>query len=66
MDSYTQILCRFQKCKQKVPTSSLPYTKTKQGSDSGEFFSLLFWNLHKIWIKESMDITLCNLVHVAT
>ena len=31
MDSYTQILCRFQKCKQKVPPPSLPYSKKKKG-----------------------------------
>ena len=27
MDSYVQILCRFQKIKQKVPPPSVPYTK---------------------------------------
>ena len=27
MDSYVQILCRFQKSKQKVPPLSVPYTK---------------------------------------
>ena len=27
MDSYIQILCRFQKCIQKVPPPSLPCTK---------------------------------------
>jgi hypothetical protein len=27
MDSYIQILCRFQKCKRKVPPLSLPCSK---------------------------------------
>ena len=27
-----------------------------QGSDGGETFCLLFRNLHKIWIEESMDL----------
>ena len=37
MDSYIQILCRFQKCKQKVPPPSLlsneksPFTPTTSG-----------------------------------
>ena len=30
MDSYIQILCRFQKCKQKVPPPSLPPVKNKK------------------------------------
>ena len=53
MDSYIQILCRFQKYKRKLP---LPPFGVKgdflvQGSgDSGGTFCLLFWNLHKIWI----------------
>ena len=36
MDSHVQILCRFRKCKQKVPSPSLPCTKKS--------------SLHKIWI----------------
>ena len=55
MDSYSiQILCRFQKCKQKVPLPSLKNPLgvkglfLVQGSDSGGTFRLLFWNLHKI------------------
>ena len=43
MDSYIQILCRFQKCRQKVPSVLLR-------SDGGGTFCLHFWNLHKIWI----------------
>ena len=41
--SYIQILCRFQKCKQKVPPPSLL-------SNTEGTFCLHFWNLHKIWI----------------
>ena len=42
MDSYIQILCRFQKCNQKVPPPS-PLSNEKLKS----FF---FQNFHKIWI----------------
>jgi hypothetical protein len=64
MDSYIQILCRFQKSERKVPPPSQPYTKKSpftppkdekkpsfliQGSDGGGTFCLLFWKLHKIW-----------------
>ena len=59
-DSYIQILCRFQKCKRKVPPrfQNLPWgTKGKNlkkklflGGDGGGNFRLHFWNLHKIWI----------------
>ena len=59
MDSYIQILCRFQKSERKVPPPSYPSGVKGdflvQGSDSavhcsGGTFCLLFWNLHKIWI----------------
>ena len=64
MDFYIQILCRFQKCKQKVPPQSLlsneksRFTPPKDWgvdfsllrSDGGGTFRLHFWNLHKIWI----------------
>ena len=63
MDSYNQILCRFQKSKQKVlytlytPKeefySSFEGVKgdfLEQSSDGGGTFYLLLWNLHKIWI----------------
>ena len=30
MDSYIQILCRFQKCKQKVPPPSGPFAQKKK------------------------------------
>ena len=78
MNSYIQILCRFQKCKRKVPPPLLllsneksPFTPkgrffpsfgevkgdfTLLRSDSGGFFCLHFWNLHKIWIQESIDL----------
>ena len=46
MDSCIQILCRFQKCKRKVHPSLLR-------SDGGGTFPLQFWNLHKIWVKQS-------------
>ena len=55
MDSYSQILCRLQKSKQKVPPLLLPCTKKTakkhffeflvQGSDGGGTFRLLFLNL---------------------
>ena len=65
MDSYIQILCRFQKCKRKVPPPSPlkkfcfwgpkeKYEKKNRG-DGGGTFCLHFWNVHKIWIKESID-----------
>ena len=58
MDSYIQILCRFQKCKQKVPPPSLlsneksPFTPPKEDFSHpwGGTFFLNFLNLHKIWI----------------
>ena len=72
MDSHTQILCRFQKCKQKVPPPSslkkvffqnLPWGTKGKKSEKNPFFRgdgegtfrLHFWNLHKVWIKESID-----------
>ena len=45
MDSYIQILCRFQKSK-----GSKGMIFLVNGCDGGGFFPLLFWNLHKIWI----------------
>ena len=61
MDSYIQILCRFQKSKQKVPPQKKSSFGVKgdflvQGTDGGGTFRLLFWNLHKIWIKEFIDL----------
>ena len=61
MESYIQILCRFQKSKQKFPppsplsTQKSPFTPPKEDfsllrSDGGGSFCLHFWNLHKIWI----------------
>ena len=61
MDSYIQILCRFQKSKQKVPPPSLLilfFSKPTLGKnpnfffrcDGGGTFCLHFWNLHEIWI----------------
>ena len=47
MDYHIQILCRFQKNKQKVP----PLQKDDffvQDSDGGGTFQLLFWNQHNI------------------
>ena len=62
MDSCIQILCRFQKCKQKVPPPSplknQPWgTKRKNlkknlRGDGGVTFRLHFWNLHKIWFLD--------------
>ena len=73
MDFYNQILCRFQKYKQKVPPPSLPFGQKKtsfkstiygskkkfrpKGSDGGGTFRLYFWNLHKIWLKGSIDLS---------
>ena len=51
MDSYIQILCSFQKSKQKVPPPSQTCAKKLvQGSGGGGTFRLHFWNLHKIWM----------------
>ena len=42
MDSYIQLLCRFQKSKQNVPPPSLPWTKKSPFTlPKGNFFSLL-------------------------
>ena len=56
MDSYIQILCRFQKCKQKVPPPLLIgnkkthfFSKSLLRGDGGETFCLHFRNLQKIW-----------------
>ena len=72
MDSFIQILCRFQKSNQKVPLNhSLPPKDEKKSSfggggvmgdfsflrsNGGGTFRLHFWNLRKIWIKESIDL----------
>ena len=78
MDSYIQILCRFQKCKQKVlhrcslKMKSHPLRPQRMkkksffGGVNGDFslmrsngggtFRLHCWNLHKIWIQESIDL----------
>ena len=49
MDSYIQILCRFQKSERKVPPPSQPYSKKSPFTPPKENFShpffLLFWNL---------------------
>ena len=74
--SKNQILWRFQKCKRKVtPPSPLKFflrffRLVPQGwffrGDGGGTFCLHFWNLHKIWIQESIDLNsvqfgrLCN------
>ena len=58
MDSFIQILCRFQKCKRKVPPPDFFLWSPKVGfekknffeGDGGGTFHLHFWNLHKIWI----------------
>ena len=31
-------------------------SEKKNMGDGGETFRLHFWNLHKIWIKESIDL----------
>ena len=41
MDSYIQILCRFQKCKQEVPA---PPLLNNEKSPQGRFFSS-FWGV---------------------
>ena len=59
MDSYIQILCRFQKRNQKVPPppkEDFSHPLGEEGeflvikSDGGGTFHLNFWNLHKIWM----------------
>ena len=40
MDSFIQILCRFQKCKQKVPPPSLPCTKKSPFTPTKESIDL--------------------------
>ena len=45
MDLYNQILCRFQKCKRKVPPPSLPPFEKKTS-----FFMEVKIYLHKIWL----------------
>ena len=57
--SYIQILCRFQKCKQKVPSPSLLSSVMKNHPlpQQERFFSssirVIF---HKIWIQESINL----------
>ena len=59
MDSYIQILCRFQKCSSVMKNEkNLPWGGKGWFfiTDGGGTFRLLFWNLRKIWIKESIDL----------
>ena len=79
MDSYIQMICRFQKCKQKVPLPSLlsnensPSTAPKKifshplgGATVEELFSYIFGICIKFGHKNPSILTLCDLLDVAT
>jgi hypothetical protein len=65
MDSYIQILCRFRKCKQKVPPPSL---LSNERSPQRKIFLILRWGggLEEFGYKNSSILTPCDLVNVAT
>ena len=65
MDSFIQILSRFQKSKQKVPP---PTPVSNERSPQRKFFLILRWGggLEEFGYKNSSILTPCDLVNVAT
>ena len=66
MDSYIQILCRFQKCKQKVPPPSLLSNEKSPFKTVEELFAYIFGIYIKFGYKNPSILTPSNSVDVAT
>jgi hypothetical protein len=70
MDSYIQIICRFQKCKQKVPPPLLLSNEKSPFNPPKEDFSLMRSNNGRIYIKfeykNPLILTPCDWVDVST